>query len=73
LTTYLRCDIIPYINNRKDNMYLIIKQTDFNNLDPMYTVEDQTTSLASAEKKGKGYELINEDKKVQFHCVELKD
>jgi hypothetical protein len=22
-------------------MYLIIKQTDFNNLDPMYTVEDQ--------------------------------
>jgi ABC-type glutathione transport system ATPase component len=62
------------INKRKDNnMYLIIKQTDFNNLDPMYTVEDQTTSLASAEKKGKGYELINEDKKVQFHCVHLKD
>ena len=54
-------------------MYLIIKQTDFNNLDPMYTVEDQTPSLASAEKKGNGYELINEDKKVQFHCVELKD
>ena len=63
--------MISHINKRKDNMYLIIKQTDFDNLEPMYTVEDQTESLASAEKKGKGYELINEDKKVQFHCIEL--
>jgi hypothetical protein len=55
-------------------MYLIIKQQNYGDtVSPLYTVADSTYSLENAEKKGKGYELINENKQVQFHCVELKD
>jgi len=67
------CSIISHINKRKDNMYLIIKQQNFGEVSPLYTVADSTDSLEKAEKKGEGYELINDDEQIQFHCVELKD
>ena len=66
--------IIPLITNRKENMYLIIKQQNFGkDIRPMYTVEDQAETLEKAETKGKGYELINDDEKITFHCVMLAD
>ena len=55
-------------------MYLIIKQQNFgSDIKPMYTVEDQAETLEKAETKGKGYELINDDEKITFHCVMLAD
>jgi hypothetical protein len=55
-------------------MYLIIKQHDFgSDIKPQYTVADQADTIEQAEKKGEGYELINDDTRVQFHCVQLKD
>ena len=40
-------------------MYLIIKQTDYDNLEPSYSVVDQTKTMKDASDKVKGYNLID--------------
>jgi len=59
------------INKRKDNMYLIIKQTDYENLEPSYSVADQTKIYKEAENKVKGYNLIDNSNDTYYHCIEL--
>jgi len=52
-------------------MYLIIKQTDYENLEPSYSVADQTKKYKEAENKVKGYNLIDNSNDTYYHCIEL--
>ena len=71
LDMYGVCDKIPYITERI-TMYLIIQETQFENVDSVYHVSNFTNNLDKANDMLKGYNLINKDKKVVYTLVKYK-
>ncbi len=53
-------------------MYLIIQETQFENVDSVYHVSNFTNNLDKANDMLKGYNLINKDKKVVYTLVKYK-
>ena len=53
-------------------MYLIIQETQFENLDSVYHVSNSTNNLDKANDMLQGYNLINKDKKVVYTLVKYK-
>ena len=49
-------------------MYLIIKETDYENLDSTYRVMDYTSDVDKANDMLQGYNLINKEDNV-FHTI----
>ena len=53
-------------------MYLIIQETQFENIDSIYHVSNFADNLDKANDMLKGYNLINKDKKVVYTLVKYK-
>ena len=53
-------------------MYLIIKETDYENLDSTYRVMDYTSDVDKANDMLQGYNLINKDDNVFYTLVKYE-
>ena len=53
-------------------MYLIIKETDYENLDSTYRVMDYTSDVDKANDMLQGYNLIEKEKNVFYTIVKYE-
>ena len=53
-------------------MYLIIKETDYENLDSTYRVMDYTSDVDKANDMLQGYNLIEKDKNVSYTILKYE-
>ena len=53
-------------------IYLIIKETDYENLDNSYRVMDYTSDVDKANDMLQGYKLIEKDERVSYSIVKYE-
>lgn len=59
------------ITNKGVNMYLVIEETTYDHVTPMYNVKSQDESFSNAQKKKEALELLNERDDRNYYVTAL--
>ncbi|MDC3010533.1 hypothetical protein OAY99_00315 [bacterium] len=63
----------PTTNNRKEKMmYLILKETSFDNIDSIYDICNFTTDMDKANDMLQGYKLVEKNKNVSYTILKYE-
>ena len=63
----------PTTNNRKEKMmYLILKETSFDNIDSIYDICNFTTDIDKANDMLQGYKLVEKNENVSYTILKYE-